>query len=215
MGLRRLGRAALAAALLPAARGGAAAAAAAAATAPAPASTTSTWRKMMQQNRQRFGLTPTHHHLRQLRASSTTRGGTRAASEAAAPATAVVVAHARRGLASSADGGGDADGSARRALEIAVDRTGLYRAMQEHRDAPGATERPLKGVVGHLASIIRFRGGPVSVAAYMQEVLTHPEFGYYMHRDVFGSRGDFTTSPEISQAGRLTLFTLIFSLTSA
>jgi SAM-dependent MidA family methyltransferase len=41
--------------------------------------------------------------------------------------------------------------------------------------------------------------GPISVADYMAQALGHPDFGYYMGRDPFGVRGDFTTAPEISQ----------------
>jgi SAM-dependent MidA family methyltransferase len=41
--------------------------------------------------------------------------------------------------------------------------------------------------------------GPISVADYMADCLLHPEYGYYSTRDPFGTKGDFTTAPEISQ----------------
>jgi NADH dehydrogenase [ubiquinone] 1 alpha subcomplex assembly factor 7 len=47
------------------------------------------------------------------------------------------------------------------------------------------------------------REGAMTVADYMNEALTHPWAGYYMHGDPFGapgpSGGDFVTAPEISQ----------------
>ncbi len=41
--------------------------------------------------------------------------------------------------------------------------------------------------------------GPLTIADYMAECLTHPEHGYYTTRDPLGTAGDFTTAPEISQ----------------
>jgi NADH dehydrogenase [ubiquinone] 1 alpha subcomplex assembly factor 7 len=41
--------------------------------------------------------------------------------------------------------------------------------------------------------------GPMSIADFMEQALSHPEHGYYMRRDPFGVNGDFITAPEISQ----------------
>ncbi|WP_050604797.1 class I SAM-dependent methyltransferase [Ruegeria sp. 6PALISEP08] len=50
----------------------------------------------------------------------------------------------------------------------------------------------------HLVARIR-QDGPMSVADYMAECLLHPTQGYYTTRDPLGTKGDFTTAPEISQ----------------
>jgi NADH dehydrogenase [ubiquinone] 1 alpha subcomplex assembly factor 7 len=41
--------------------------------------------------------------------------------------------------------------------------------------------------------------GPITLADYMSECLLHPRHGYYTTREPFGTKGDFTTAPEISQ----------------
>uniref|UniRef100_A0A2N9IDP8 Protein arginine methyltransferase NDUFAF7 n=1 Tax=Fagus sylvatica TaxID=28930 RepID=A0A2N9IDP8_FAGSY len=39
----------------------------------------------------------------------------------------------------------------------------------------------------HLKGIIKFCGGPILIAEYMEEVLTNPKAGFYINRDVFGT----------------------------
>ncbi len=41
--------------------------------------------------------------------------------------------------------------------------------------------------------------GPITLADYMADCLLDPEHGYYATREPFGTAGDFTTAPEISQ----------------
>lgn len=41
--------------------------------------------------------------------------------------------------------------------------------------------------------------GPMRLDEYMQLCLLHPDHGYYTTREPFGTAGDFTTAPEISQ----------------
>ena len=53
-----------------------------------------------------------------------------------------------------------------------------------------------------LARIIAARiraEGPMALDDYMRLCLMHPQHGYYSTRDPFGTQGDFTTAPEISQ----------------
>ena len=41
--------------------------------------------------------------------------------------------------------------------------------------------------------------GPMPLSDYIQQCLFHPIYGYYVKEPVFGTGGDFTTAPEVSQ----------------
>ena len=54
---------------------------------------------------------------------------------------------------------------------------------------------PLEAYIKQLIKKI----GPIPVSQYMSLVLGHPKYGYYQKQNPLGAKGDFITSPEISQ----------------
>mmetsp|Transcript_3866 Transcript_3866/g.11543 ORF Transcript_3866/g.11543 Transcript_3866/m.11543 type:complete len:441 (-) Transcript_3866:1084-2406(-) len=77
---------------------------------------------------------------------------------------------------------------------IAIDRSKMYSIKQQTELKHGAAS----SMMVHLTQRIKLRS-PLTIAEYMRECLTNAQHGYYMKKDVFGSQGDFTTAPEISQ----------------
>ena len=70
--------------------------------------------------------------------------------------------------------------------------------MADGAGAAAGTVSDAEGLQAHLARRIR-EHGPLTVAEYMAEALTHPRWGYYNARQPFGTDGDFITAPEVSQ----------------
>jgi len=96
----------------------------------------------------------------------------------------------------SCDSSADSDAGC---ATLSIDRSGLLKtndALLEPSTSPA--KEPMTELGKELWSRIRFGGGPMTVAEFMGQCLTAPT-GYYTSGDVFGARGDFTTSPEISQ----------------
>ncbi|EDQ91155.1 uncharacterized protein MONBRDRAFT_23296 [Monosiga brevicollis MX1] len=69
----------------------------------------------------------------------------------------------------------------------------LLRSDQQVAGPLGTTDE----LLDHIVTRIEL-SGPLSIADYMQEVLTSPIAGYYSRDGQFGGQGDFITAPGVS-----------------
>jgi NADH dehydrogenase [ubiquinone] 1 alpha subcomplex assembly factor 7 len=76
--------------------------------------------------------------------------------------------------------------------EDGLSDNGLLRRQEPPRNDEG---KSLEKIIRNIISL----NGSLSVEAYWNLCLSHPEYGYYITRDPLGRAGDFTTAPEISQ----------------
>jgi NADH dehydrogenase [ubiquinone] 1 alpha subcomplex assembly factor 7 len=81
--------------------------------------------------------------------------------------------------------------------EVAISRAGLLKTGNPPQPNPRAKSATTP-LLEELRTQILLRG-PLPISTYMNECLTNPRHGYYTTRPVFGSRGDFVTSPDVSQ----------------
>jgi|EP00945_MAST-04E_sp_MAST-4E-sp1_P005566 NADH dehydrogenase [ubiquinone] 1 alpha subcomplex assembly factor 7 len=77
-------------------------------------------------------------------------------------------------------------------------RLGGVEAIRKQNYSTVSKKSKKTDLQSFLTEYINVRGA-ISLSEYMKLCLVHPTLGYYCRTDVFGTEGDFTTSPEISQ----------------
>ncbi len=83
---------------------------------------------------------------------------------------------------------------------VSIDTSGKFQSHEiQGPFIPHPSKEPPTPLTKEIASRIKIKG-PITISEFMFLVLQHPEHGYYTSKgEKIGERGDFTTSPEISQ----------------